>query len=273
MQWPLCRPARGTCAPLRRRTPLPACGSRAGASAAGLGAAAWLRRHALVLATGLAAALPIVVVVIRAVAAGWAPLGDNAIIAVRAYDVFTAHSPLVGQSSGGATSVLDQRAFSPGPLLFWLLAVQARFLDPVWMAMTAGLVNVASVMGAVALARRRGGLLLMFATAIAIAVMLRSIPTQAYSDVWNPWMPLLPFLLLDLPGLVAGLRRGAAAAARRAGRELRRPDAPGVPPAGGRRDGGGPRRPGGLAQPAPAGRSVAVRAPPAPASADPRARG
>jgi hypothetical protein len=94
--------------------------------------------------------------------------------------------------------VLDQRAFCPGPLLFWLLAVQARFLDPVWMAVTAGLVNVASVMGAVALARRRGGPVLMFATALAIPLMLRSIPAQAYSDVWNPWLPLLPFLLLIL---------------------------------------------------------------------------
>ena len=164
--------------------------------AAAQGALAWLRQHALVLGTGFAAALPIVVLMIRTIAADWSPLGDNAIIAVRAYDVFTAHSPLLGQSSGGATSVLDQRAFSPGPLLFWLLAVPARFLDPVWMAVTAGLVNVASVMGTVALARRRGGLLLMFATAIAIPLMLRSIPAQAYSDVWNPWIPLMPFLLL-----------------------------------------------------------------------------
>jgi hypothetical protein len=156
----------------------------------------WLSRHALVLATGFAAALPILVVMVRTIAADWAPLGDNAMIAIRAYDVFSADPPLVGQSSGGATTVLDQRAFCPGPLLFWLLAVQARFLDPAWMAVTAGLVNVASVVGAVALARRRGGLWLMFATAIAIALMLRSIPAHAYSDVWNPWVPLLPFLLL-----------------------------------------------------------------------------
>jgi hypothetical protein len=162
----------------------------------GLRRFSWPARHALVLATGLAAALPIIVVMIRAVAADWTALGDNAITAVRAYDVFTAHSPLVGQSSGGATSVLDQRAFCPGPLLYWLLAVQAHFLDPVWMAITAGLVNIASIMGAVALARRRGGLLLMFATAAAIPVMLLSIPSHAYSDPWNPWVPLMPFLLL-----------------------------------------------------------------------------
>jgi hypothetical protein len=162
----------------------------------GLGRFSWLARNALVLATGLTAALPILVVMIRTIAADWTALGDNAITAVRAFDVFTAHSPLVGQSSGGATSVLDQRAFCPGPLLYWLLAVQAHFLDPVWMAITAGLVNVASVMGVVALARRRGGLLLMFATAAAIPLMLLSIPAHAYSDPWNPWLPLMPFLLL-----------------------------------------------------------------------------
>ena len=35
-------------------------------------------------------------------------------IAIRAYDVLTAHPPLVGQSSSGATGVLAQRAYGPG---------------------------------------------------------------------------------------------------------------------------------------------------------------
>jgi hypothetical protein len=55
---------------------------------------------------------------------------------------------------------------------------------------------VASVMGAVALAYRRGGAALMFATAIAIPLMLASLPAETYADVWNSSAPILPLVLL-----------------------------------------------------------------------------
>jgi hypothetical protein len=64
------------------------------------------------------------------------------------------------------------------------------------MVVTIGLVNVASVMGAVALARRRGGQILMVATAIAIAVMCHSLGTERLHDIWNPYVALMPLLLL-----------------------------------------------------------------------------
>jgi hypothetical protein len=150
----------------------------------------------LVLATGLAAALPIVVATVRAVVDGWAPLGDDGLIAVRAYETFTAHPPLLGMPSTGPTGVLDEQTFHLGPLLFWLLALPAHFLGPSSLAVTAGLVNIASVMGIVGLAHRRGGRPLMFATAVALAVMLASLPAENYSDVWNPAVAVLPFTLL-----------------------------------------------------------------------------
>ncbi len=60
----------------------------------------------------------------------------------------------------------------------------------------AGLINLACVVGIVALAHRRGGRPLMVATAIALPILLASMPAEAYSDIWNPYMPLLPLLLL-----------------------------------------------------------------------------
>ena len=48
----------------------------------------------------------------------------------------------------------------------------------------------------VALARRRGGSLLMFATALAVVVMCRSLPTEVLSTPFNPGAALLPFTLL-----------------------------------------------------------------------------
>ena len=163
----------------------------------------WTRRarrfvvdRRVVLATGLAAALPIVVSTVRAVVDGWAPLGDDALIAVRSYEVLTAHPPLLGMPSTGPTGVLDEQTFHLGPLLFWLLALPAHFLGPSSLAVTAGLVNVACVMGSVGLAHRRGGRPLMFATAVAVPVMLASLPAENYSDVWNPAVAVLPFTLL-----------------------------------------------------------------------------
>jgi hypothetical protein len=156
----------------------------------------WFVDRRVVLATGLAAALPVVVSTVRAVAEGWAPLGDDALIAVRSYEVLTAHPPLLGMPSTGPTGVLDEQTYHLGPLLFWLLALPAHFLGPSSLAVTAGLVNVACVMGSVGLAHRRGGRPLMFATAIALPVMLASLPAENYSDVWNPAVAVLPFTLL-----------------------------------------------------------------------------
>jgi hypothetical protein len=157
---------------------------------------AWLAERWLVLAVGLAAAAPIVVAIARVIAEGWVPMGDDALIAVRSYEVFTSHPPLVGMPSTGPTGVLDEQTFHLGPLLFWLLAVPAHFLGPSSPAVTVGLVNVACVMGAVGLARRRGGMPLMFATGVAIPLMLMSLPPEALCDIWNPAAPVMPFLLL-----------------------------------------------------------------------------
>jgi hypothetical protein len=149
-----------------------------------------------VLATGFAASLPVIFAMVHAVVVGWVPLGDDAMALVRSYDVLTERSPLVGQSSGAVTSLLGEQAFCPGPLLFWLLALPVRFPGTIAPALTVGLVGVASVVGTVALAHRRGGRPFMFVVAIAIPLMLASHPLETYSDVFNSSAPLLPFMLV-----------------------------------------------------------------------------
>src|SRR3954453_1610843 len=120
----------------------------------------WVRCNGLGLATGLAASVPVVVSTIRAVADGWLPLGDRAVIGIRAFDVLSTHPPLVGQYSA-ASQVIGEPVLSPGPMLYWLLALRGR-LGGVAPAIPIGLVNAAAVVGVTALARRRGGLPLMF---------------------------------------------------------------------------------------------------------------
>jgi hypothetical protein len=152
------------------------------------------------LAAGLAAAIPVVNSTIKAVQAGWVPAGDDGIIATRGWDVFTSHTPLIGQYSEAGLVVPGQVMHSPGPMLYWLLALPARFGSVTSIAVTMGVVNTLAIIGCVALARRRGGLVLMFATAAGIALMCQSLPTEAMHDVWNPAAGLFAFLLLIFLG-------------------------------------------------------------------------
>jgi hypothetical protein len=154
------------------------------------------RRVSLVLACGVLASIPILVAAVHAISIRWVPLSDLGYTAIKSFDVFSGRSPLVGQWSSGASAAADHLTYSPGPLLFWVLAVPTRWLGPSAPPVAVGLVNVACVVGAVWLARRRGGLPLAIATAIAIPVMLASLPAETYSDPWNSSAPLMPLVLL-----------------------------------------------------------------------------
>jgi hypothetical protein len=57
-------------------------------------------------------------------------------------------------------------------------------------------VSAASVIGAVVLANRRGGLALAVATALALVVMSRSLPVEVPYEIWNCWAAVFPFTLL-----------------------------------------------------------------------------
>ena len=156
----------------------------------------WAARNRLVLATGLAASLPVIVSVVGTLSDSWVPITDNALIALRSYDVLTTHPPLLGQGPSTVSVADVGPVYSLGPLLYWLLALPARFIGPVGFPLTIGVINVAAVMSVVALARRRGGSLLMFATAFAVVVMCRSLPTEVLSTPFNPGAALLPFTML-----------------------------------------------------------------------------
>ena len=157
----------------------------------------------LVLAAGLAAAVPVIASTVRSVEAGWVPVGDLGLATGRAYDVFTSWTPLVGQWSSGASAAVGEIAYSPGPLLFWLLAVPARLPGSAAFPVTMGLVFTTAVMVTVVLAHRRGGLALALLTALAIALMCGSLNTQVLSDPWNSsagvmLVPLLFYLCWSL---------------------------------------------------------------------------
>jgi len=72
-------------------------------------------------------AIPIIVAVVRAISQRWIPIGDQALLEIRARDVLTAHHPLLGTASSAALSGENGVALNhPGPLMFDVLTLPVR---------------------------------------------------------------------------------------------------------------------------------------------------
>ena len=146
-------------------------------------------------ALGLAAALPVIASAIGAIGNNWIPVGDDAVIAVRAYDVFSLNTPLLGQYSA-ASGLSGGTSHSLGPMLYWMLALPVRVGGSTGLVVAMGLLNTVAVMGSVALAHRRGGLVLAAATGIGLALVCASLPPETLHSVWNPSAGQLPLVAL-----------------------------------------------------------------------------
>jgi hypothetical protein len=144
--------------------------------------------------TGVLAATPVVVATGRAVGWGWWPVGDEGVIAARSFDVLTSHPPLLGQFSQ-ASSFVERPTYSLGPMLYWVLAVPAH-VAPAALALAAGAVNAACVVGTVVLVGRRGGLGLSIAIGAGLALVTRALSPDAPFTIWNPYAALFPFVFL-----------------------------------------------------------------------------
>ena len=126
---------------------------------------------------------PILVFGIIEMAKGWRPLFDNAQTAYRAYHVFGTNSPLVGHLVYGSF-----RAYAPGPLEYWLLAIPVR-LDAGHGALWGGIVVA---IGAIALAIEAGwataGEVGGFLATALILMLLIMQPTVSVDVVYSAWL-------------------------------------------------------------------------------------
>lgn len=149
----------------------------------------------LALALGVLATVPVLVSLLRALADNWTPVYDDAIIATNAFDMLTSETRAVGVYSDASVPDVGP-IYNLGPLPLWLLALPARVPGDWALPVMAALINAACVVGVVLLARRRGGDPLMVATAVALALLLRSVPAEALHSILNPSLALLPLTLL-----------------------------------------------------------------------------
>lgn len=146
-------------------------------------------------ASVVAVLVPIWVATGRALHRGWVPVGDNAYVAIRTYDVLGEHHPLVGMLSSARIGSETENSH-PGPLLFDVLALPARlFGSPGGILVGVALVATLSVLGVAIFARRTGGLVVATAAMAVTAGLCWSFGSEVLHEPWNPYVALLPMLL------------------------------------------------------------------------------
>ena len=131
---------------------------------------------------------------VRAIVDDWTPVGDDAAIAIRAHDVFTADTPVVGLPTTLGGEAYQGRVHHLGPMLFWALAVPERVAGSAPWGLVAGtaVVAVAALVAAGwAAARAAGTGAGVWALAVT-AVMCWSLGRQLLVDPWNPYIAVLP---------------------------------------------------------------------------------
>ncbi len=150
-----------------------------------------LLRRSLLL-PGLAV-IPIFVTIVGLLGRPYVPIGDEASMLFRIQQVGTSSSPLVG--------VYSTRGWAhPGPILYYLLAIPYRLSggQAISVFVAAAFANIACVGLICYLAWRRRGWpgLLIFSTITAI--LLNGLHAERLLQIWNPYLPLLPYLAFCL---------------------------------------------------------------------------
>jgi hypothetical protein len=157
------------------------------------------RRRRLAVA-GLTAlvALPLVVAAAALHAPRWYPLLDLSQTELRVRDVGTSHTPLIGLI--GRIRAYNHDGSHPGPISFYALAPTYRILGSSAWSLLVGTVvlNVAALATSLWLAVRRGGPKLALGLAAVVAVLLSAYGTHVLTEPWNPYLPVLWWLVFLL---------------------------------------------------------------------------
>jgi hypothetical protein len=121
---------------------------------------------------------------------GYHPYADEAVIESLVRDVGR-HWVLLGPYSRFGW-------FHPGPALYYMLAVPYRLTgsSSASLAFSALFINAGAVVGILLIARRRGGLPLLLLTALVVMLLVRTLGAQLLRQAWNPYVTVLPLLLL-----------------------------------------------------------------------------
>jgi hypothetical protein len=122
----------------------------------------------------------------------WYPLLDLAQTELRVRDVGTGDSPLVGLA-GRINGDDGLQGSHPGPLSFWSLApFYTLFGRTAWaLQAAAASLNLLAMGVAVWIAQRRGGPYAALGATVVLAVLMRAYAADWLTEAWNPYMPML----------------------------------------------------------------------------------
>ena len=122
----------------------------------------------------------------------WYPLLDLAQTELRVRDVGTGNSPLVGLA-GRINGDDGLQGSHPGPLSFWSLApFYTLFGRTAWaLQAAAASLNLLAMGIAVWIAHRRGGPYAALGATVVLAVLMRAYAADWLTEAWNPYMPML----------------------------------------------------------------------------------
>ena len=156
------------------------------------------RRQALAgVAMVLLVAAPFVASIVRARSVHWLPSGDDALIGLRSWDVFSSHRPLIGQGSTTHLYGHDGGTSHPGPIQFYVLAVPVRVLGPAaGMILTSAAVNLAAVLVASWVVFRRAGGAVAAWAVVLLSLVLWSEGTAILTDPISSNAGGIPLLAL-----------------------------------------------------------------------------
>ena len=135
--------------------------------------------------------VPLAVVLVAIAGASWHPPSDLAVEVMRISEVGGRHTPLVGAHSRYGWD-------HPGPLLFWGLAPFRWRFGTTGVLVGVVVLNALAIVGAMVIARRRGGLPLVVLVGGAVLTLTWALGPSLLADPWNPWAAVLPFFTFVL---------------------------------------------------------------------------
>lgn len=155
------------------------------------------------------AVLPVVLAVARSIANRYVPVTDDALLTIRAWDVFSRNIPLLG-SGTSASSAIGEPMSNLGPWQFYLASVPVRLFGPgPGVAIAMGALNATYVAGAMWIGRRLAGRAGLLAVGLPMAVLAHAMGSELLYDIWQPNAMLLPSITLAVAfaAVVAGHAR------------------------------------------------------------------
>ena len=157
------------------------------------------RRRTILLIVLLAVlAIPMIVALIALIHPRWYPLLDMAWTELLVRDVGSSHPPLLGLA--GRIGTVHNPGSHPGPLSFYALWPFYELFGAGSWALEAASValQILAIGAALWIANRRGGPWLAVALAAVLAVLLRAFGASMLTQAWNPYLPVLWWLVFML---------------------------------------------------------------------------